>query len=201
MVVTIRGARSSGFTLLEVLMVVLVVGILSAVVLISLNPGGPERKLGDETERLASLISLASNEAVMQNREYGVRLEQGGYGFLCLDDKSQKWRECVGDSMLKHHVLPDGLEVRALTGSRMSLPEGEADADAEEQDPLKEDADKTDAARLIPDVILLSSGEASPVELEIRVIEEPSLRMTVIVDDIGRVKWGEQAEMDGDHAK
>lgn len=199
MVVTIRGARSSGFTLLEVLMVVLVVGILSAVVLISLNPGGPERKLGDETERLASLISLASNEAVMQNREYGVRLEQGAYGFLCLDDKSQKWRECVGDSMLKHHVLPDGLEVRALTGSRMSLPEGEADA--EEPDTLKEDADKTDAARLTPDVILLSSGEASPVELEIRVIEEPSLRMTVTVDDIGRVKWGEQAEMDGDHAK
>lgn len=182
-------------------MVVLVVGILSAVVLISLNPGGPERKLGDETERLASLILLASNEAVMQNREYGVRLEQGGYGFLCLDDKSQKWRECVGDSMLKHHVLPDGLEVRALTGSRMSLPEGEADADAEEQDPLKEDPEKTDAARLTPDVILLSSGEASPVELEIRVIEEPSLRMTVIVDDIGRVKWGEQAEKDGDHAK
>lgn len=180
-------------------MVVLVVGILSAVVLISLNPGGPERKLGDETERLASLISLASNEAVMQNREYGVRLEQGGYGFLCLDDKSQKWRECVGDSMLKHHVLPDGLEVRALTGSRMSLPEGEANA--EEPDTLKEDPDKTDAARLTPDVILLSSGEASPVELEIRVIEEPSLRMTVTVDDIGRVKWGEQAEMDGDHAE
>lgn len=197
MIVAIRGARSSGFTLLEVLMVVLVVGILSAVVLISLNPGGPERKLGDETERLASLISLASNEAVMQNREYGVRLEQGGYDFLCLEDKSQKWRECVGDSMLKHHVLPKGLEVRALTGSRMSLPRGEA----EEPDTLKEDPEKEEAAILTPDVILLSSGEASPVELEIRVIEEPSLRMTVIVDDIGRVKWGEHAEMDDDNAK
>ncbi|HCT41035.1 MAG TPA: type II secretion system protein GspH [Moraxellaceae bacterium] len=197
MIATIRSARSSGFTLLEVLMVVLVVGILSAVVLISLNPGGPERKLGDETERLASLISLASNEAVMQNREYGVRLEQGGYGFLCLDDKSQKWRECVGDSMLKHHVLPEGLEVRALTGSRMSLPQGEA----EEPDTLNENTEKEEVAILTPDVILLSSGEASPVELEIRVIEEPSLRMTVIVDDIGRVKWGEQAEMDDDNAK
>ena len=197
MILSIPGARSSGFTLLEVLMVVLVVGILSAVVLISLNPGGPERKLGDETERLASLISLASNEAVMQNREYGVRLEPGAYGFLCLDDKSQKWRECVGDSMLKHHVLPEGLEVRALTAGRMSLPEGEAEA----PDSQKEDAEKADAARLTPDVILLSSGEASPVELEIRVIEEPSLRMTVIVDDIGRVKWSGQAGMDDEHAE
>jgi len=78
--------RSAGFTLLELLMVILVVGILSSVVLLNINLGGPERQLPEEAERLSALLALASDEAVMENREYGLKVEAGGYVFLCFSE-------------------------------------------------------------------------------------------------------------------
>jgi len=192
---TNRGTLTRGFTLLEVLMVVLVVGILSAVVLISLNPGGPERRLDDEAERLASLLSLASSEAVMQNREYGLRFEDDGYRFLCLDEGKQQWLECTGDNLFKRHILPEGLEVRVLSASRVKLPTKSARATA----PGEDDADDGTAA-LSPDILLLSSGEASPAEVEIRVTEEPSLRNPIIINELGRVRWGDQVDGEDNHA-
>lgn len=182
---------ASGFTLLEVLMVVLVVGILSAVVLLGLNPGGPERRMNDEAERLASLLSLASSEAVMQNREYGLHLDDTGYRFLCLDDKSQRWTPCAGDSLFRQHALPEGLEVRVLSDRRLRLPRAPASSQS-----LSLEEQKT--PELQPDVLLLSSGEASPAELEIRVTDDPSLRVEIRVDEIGRVRWGEQASQEVD---
>lgn len=175
----------SGFTLLEVLMVVLVVGILSAVVLLGLNPGGPERRLNDEAERLASLLSLASSEAVMQNREYGLSLGEAGYRFICLDEKTQRWSPCAEDSLFREYELPEGLEVRVLSDRRLQLPGARTSSQSLSLEEQK-------AAELQPDVLLLSSGEASPAELEIRVADDPSLRVEVRVDEIGRVKWGEQ---------
>lgn len=193
---TNRSTLARGFTLLEVLMVVLVVGILSAVVLIGLNPGGPERRLDDEAERLASLLALASSEAVMQNREYGVHLEEDGYRFLCLDDGRQQWQECAGDTLFKAHVLPEGLHVRVLRERRVKLPTRSARVAA--PGILDEDSDGDET--LSPDILLLSSGEASPAEVEIRVTEEPSLRTPVTINEIGRVRWGEQVDEAANHA-
>lgn len=182
---------SGGFTLLEVLMVVLVVGILSAVVLLGLNPGGPERRMDDEAERLASLLSLASSEAVMQNREYGLHLDDAGYHFLCLDEKTQRWATCAGDSLFREHALPEGLEVRVLSDRRLRLPPARTSSQS-----LSLEDQKT--PELQPDVLLLSSGEASPAELEIRVVDDPALRVEIRVDEIGRVRWGEQIGQEAD---
>lgn len=183
---------SGGFTLLEVLMVVLVVGILSAMVMFGLNSGGPERHLNDEAERLASLLSLAGNEAVMQNREYGLQLEdERGYRFLCMDPVTQRWSPCVEDGLFKAHALPEGLEIRVVTASRVQLPDAQASS--------KKAADSASAAEQ-PDMLMLSSGEASPGELEIRVIDDPSQRIPITLDEIGRVRWGEQTDKDDSHA-
>lgn len=179
--------RNGGFTLLEVLMVVLVVGILSAVVLLGLNPGGPERRLNDEAERLAALLSLASSEAVMQNREYGLSLSAAGYRFLCLEDQAQRWSACTGDKLFREHDLPEGLEIRVLNGSRLSVPPAQVVVSSL----ASQDQATTE---LQPDVLLLSSGEASPAELEIRVTDDPAAQITIRVDEIGRVRWGEQLE-------
>lgn len=172
-------------------MVVLVVGILSSVVLLGLNPGGPERKLDDEAERLASLLALASSEAVMQNREFGVRVEEQAYHFLCMEGTAQHWKACTGDGLLKAHELPEGLELNVLSAGRVALP---AASDGE-RPPLTEKKPE-----LLPDILLLSSGEASPTELEIRVADEPSQRVFISMDEVGRVRWGALDKEVSDHA-
>lgn len=182
--------RFAGFTLLELLMVILVVGILSSVVLLNINLGGPERQLPEEAERLSALLALASDEAVMENREYGLKVEAGGYVFLCFSEDTQRWRPCAG-RLFAAHQLPEGLELRLLTESRLRLPRKPA-----EERPLTGNAgtEADSDVHIEPDLLLLSSGEATPVELELRLADDPSRRLTLRLDEIGRVHEGAATE-------
>lgn len=175
-------------------MVVLVVGILSSVVLLNINLGGPERRMADETERLASVLSLAAEEAVMQNREYGLLLEDQAYHFLCFDEKKQKWRGCIEAPFLSHD-LPEGLELRLLSGQKLRLPQQKAAQEQGSDDSFKDD---TSAPVLEPDVLLLSSGEGVAVELQIRVRENPLQQSVIRLDEIGRVSVGDEASPGGE---
>lgn len=176
-----------GFTLLEVLMVVLIVGIISGVAMLSLNPGGAERHLQDESDRLAALITQAADEAVMQNQEYGLKVTDKGYYFLCLDEGRQRWKSCPESSIFRERELAEGLEIHVLRGGKITLPllanaKGDTEGDAR---PSKSREDE--GPRISPDIFLLSSGEASPSSLEIQVTEKPELKSEIDIDAIGRV--------------
>jgi general secretion pathway protein H len=182
--------RRQGFTLLEVLMVVLLVGILGSVVMLSIDTGGPGRYLREEADRLSTLIEQAANEAVMQNQEYGLRLEEGGYRFLCLDEARQEWADCK-DEIFRARTLAEGLELRLLKqGSIRELPldkkEGDDAAERQRQD--------EEGKRITPDLFLLSSGESSAARLEIRVPENPELNIEIDVDPLGRVTRSDDAD-------
>jgi general secretion pathway protein H len=181
----------SGFTLLEVLMVVLVVGIISGIVMLNLNFGGAERHLQDEADRLIELVTQAANEAVVQNQEYGLKLTTNGYFFLCLDEPSQRWKPCPQDSSFRQRELPEGLEIHLLRESKMLLPLstklGTDKPDAAEAKTVIEDSQKNDGPRITPDIFLLSSGEASAASLDIQVTDKPELKVEIKIDDIGRV--------------
>lgn len=159
-------------------MVVLLVGIISSVVLLNVDTGGAGRQLREESNRLAALLEQAADEAVMQNQEYGLRLTEDGYVFLCLDEAKQRWGDCT-DSLFRARRLAEGLELRLLRESELKgLP-----AVAEES--TRQDRDE--AARLSPDLFLLSSGEASAARLELRVQEQPELHHEIRIDAVGRV--------------
>lgn len=177
---------SRGFTLLELLMVVLLVGILSGIALISLNPGGLDRRLRDEADRLAVLMEQASNEAVMQNQEYGLMLTGDGYVFLCLDEVKQRWRECE-ERAFRRHALTDGLRLRVMREKRLTFTLSEPEPEeGEEHD---------ESPRLQPDLYFLSSGEASPATLEMVVREDPALRREISIDEIGRIARDDEDDL------
>jgi general secretion pathway protein H len=183
-----RHDLQQGFTLLEVLMVVLLVGILSSVVMLSVGAGGAERHLREESDRLATLLEQAAMEAVMQNQEFGLRLADDGYAFLCLNEGKQEWDYCQ-DSIFRERTLAEGLELRLLKqGDLKEVPRISDESEAPRRD-------GEEGLRLTPDIFLLSSGEASAASLEIRVQETPELRSEISVDAIGRV----QRSVNGDN--
>lgn len=191
---------SRGFTLLEVLMVVLVVGIISGVAMLSFNPGGAERHLQDESDRLVALMAQAADEAVMQNQEYGFKISDKGYYFLCLDEVKQRWKSCPSESIFRERELPDGLEMHLLHEGKMILPllaNAKSDnTDGNNASDAKPSKDKEDEGlRISPDIFFLSSGEASPASLEIQVTEKPEIKSEIKVDTIGRIS------RDGDKIK
>lgn len=73
--------RLRGFTLLEVLVVLLLVGIVVGVAASVLRTPDERQRIEQEAQRLRALLQLASEEALLQARTYGVRLHRTGYEF------------------------------------------------------------------------------------------------------------------------
>ena len=77
-----RGQRS-GFTLVELLMVVAIMGLAAAAVVLSVPD--PRPPVGDEAERFAARLVRAREEALLTNRAVAVEATAEGYAFSSFD--------------------------------------------------------------------------------------------------------------------
>jgi len=102
--------KSVGFTLIEIMMVILVVGIMASLVQFNFNSNRPEDRLKIESERFASIFDLAAEYGLLNNIELGLVLTENSYEFLGYD--GVRWSELVDQDMLALYKLPEGLEIK-----------------------------------------------------------------------------------------
>jgi general secretion pathway protein H len=109
---------AKGFTLIEILVVVVIIGVLSAAMLFSVTLTGRDRELEKESDRLLALFTYVREQADLQTREYGVLFQDDGYEFLAYDPRRAAWRSVFEDDALTVRRLPDGLDLKLTVEAR-----------------------------------------------------------------------------------
>ena len=156
--------KEYGFTLIEILVVVVIIATIVGIAMLSMNLIADDRELDTERNRLATLIEVAQDEAMMQGREFGLELMTSTYRFVEFDPFTFQWSEILGDDVFRLRRLPEGMEFELyLEGKRILL----------ESDPMEfSDPDDATLSRAsesyAPHVFVFSSGESTAYEIRIR---------------------------------
>lgn len=164
-----RMRPTGGFTLIEILVVVVIIGVIAAGTVLAVSLTGRDRDLDRESNRLYALFTYVREQAQLQTREYGVLFKDDGYEFLSYDVRKAAWRSITEDDALEPRKLPDGLGFKLTLDARPVVLTRPANA-----------KDKT------PQVMIFSDGELSSFAVTLE--RDGGVRsVTVTQDDKGAV--------------
>lgn len=144
-----RGQR--GMTLIEILVVVVIIGILATIATLSVGLLGGDREIERESERLADGIALLQEQAQLEGRDYGLRIEATRYEFMRFDAFGQAWDTVEDDPGLQARDLPPGLAFELVLEGRPVMLRQEPRAEAR-----------------LPQLFAWGSGDMTPYALSLR---------------------------------
>ncbi|MEE4161161.1 MAG: type II secretion system minor pseudopilin GspH [Woeseiaceae bacterium] len=176
--------RQSGFTLFEILVVVLIIGIIAGTAVLSVGVLRDDRQVRREADRAAALISILQDEAMLQGREFGIEFTRTGYRFVEYDPFGDRWAEIPLDDLLRARQLPESMEIELyLDGQSVKLDDTPARFVTDEDD---------DRARGIelysPHVFVYSSGDLTPFEVHI-IRPTDNARVALAIDVLGNQEF------------
>ena len=114
-------ARLCGFTLLELLVVLVIAGIMLGAVVLNINPG-QRQLLYNEAQRIALLMQLARDEAIVRNQAIAFESDNARYRFLIRE--GNEWRPLLGDELLReraYRVTPLTLRLDPNASNQMPM--------------------------------------------------------------------------------
>jgi general secretion pathway protein H len=106
-----QARRDSGFTLIEILLVILLIGVLASMVVYNFQGESRSQRLQKETDKLQARIQLAAELAMLKNQELGIYLAEDSYRFMLFSDN--KWLTIREPKALAEHQLPEGVRLTA----------------------------------------------------------------------------------------
>jgi general secretion pathway protein H len=146
--------RARGFSLIEIMVVVVIIGLMSAAVIINFTGKSRDTQLETEAERLDALFGYVREQAELQTRDYGFRVNDKTYSFVVFDVLGNQWRPVEEDDSLREREFPEGIQpIVTVEGRGIVL------------DVKKRDTDLEDYS---PDILIFANGDLSSFDVSLQ---------------------------------
>jgi general secretion pathway protein H len=162
--------HSRGFSLMEIMVVVAIIGLITAAVMIQFSGSSRDTELDKEAERLDALFTYVREQAELQTRDYGFRISDTGYSFVVFDVIAGEWRLAEEDDALRAREFADGIEPQVVVEGRAVVLDNR----------------KKEIEDFSPHVLIFANGDVSSFEVFLQ--REGS-------DDRARIYTDEQTEI------
>src|ERR1700680_1709676 len=101
--------RSKGFTLVEILVVVVIMAIVISIAILAVGTTGRDTQLDEESRRIEGLVGLLHERALLEGRDFGLRIEPAAYEFVAYDGRRDRWMMLDQEREFRHRELPKGI--------------------------------------------------------------------------------------------
>ena len=172
-----RFNQAPGFTLVEILVVLIIVSVMSGIVVTSLPSSFQNSDFDEESLRLKTVIELIREESLTRASEYGLKTDKDNYSFFVYNEMEQNWTQ-LNTKPYAEHKLGYGILLKTTIEDNELI--------------LTDEEDEESSVPNAPRILLLSSGEMTPFEITIALGRDKT--RTLVSDGYSELAW--QDELD-----
>jgi general secretion pathway protein H len=165
--------RSKGFTLVEILIVLLIITVVISLTVLTVNSTGRDSQLDEESRRIEGLVGLLHERALLEGRDFGLRIEPAAYEFVVYDPRRDRWMMLDQEREFRHRELPRGVSFQLQLDSQTVVIKA-VDRNLSSGEPPR------------PQVAIAASGEGTPFRL-ILLREATQAKAVVDGDALGKI--------------
>ena len=166
--------RNKGFTLVEILVVVVIIAIMVSLAVLSIGVTGRDGQLDEESRRIEGLVGLLHERALLEGRDFGLRIEPGAYEFVVYEPRRDRWLALNQEREFRHRELPKGVTFQLELDSQIIVIKA-IDRNL-----------SSDQAPPGPQVAIAASGEGTPFRLTLQ-RDGTSAKASVDGDALGKI--------------
>ena len=165
--------RSKGFTLVEILIVLLIITVVISLTVLTVNSTGRDSQLDEESRRIEGLVGLLHERALLEGRDFGLRIEPAAYEFVVYDARRDRWLMLDQEREFRHRELPKGVTFQLQLDSQTVVIKA-IDRNLSSGEPPR------------PQVAIAASGDGTPFRL-ILLREATQAKAVVDGDALGKI--------------
>lgn len=165
---TILHNLQRGFTLLEIMLVIVLIALASVGVMIAMPHQLNEVENVDwQAQRFSTQLQLAQDDALISGKELAIVLDEDSYRFVSYDHEQKKWFALESLQIGKPIRIPETLlfefELLGSVWDEIDTQENDSFIDDDERVSF---ADEDKAESFSPQVFVMSSGQVTPFSVQ-----------------------------------